>query len=271
MTQAQKIIKYSAIAFAVFLVVSIVSGIVHLGIFLSSMNYDTDDISGEMRPLDTEGNILTLDIDVAFVNFEIRKSDSFKVETDNEYITYKQEGNSLSVKEKKHSWFSSSKNGTLIISIPENFIFDKVSIETGAGKLFIEELCVKDLDLDLGAGEVMIENLIAENFADIDGGAGKVTIRGGKISNLDFDMGIGELSLTAEILRNSKIDFGVGGSNITLLGTADDYKIRLDKGLGGAKIDGTDIQSGVVYGSGENFIDMDGGVGSIDIHFQNIE
>ena len=64
----------------------------------------------------------------------------------------------------------------LIIYIPENIMtFDEVEveIETGAGKINIQSLNTQGLYLELGAGDVYIENLIVAKEAKIDGGARK--------------------------------------------------------------------------------------------------
>ena len=38
-------------------------------------------------------------------------------------------------------------------------------------------------------------------------------------------------------------------------------------GLGSIKIDGKDISNGEIFGNGENYIEVDGGVGNIKIDF----
>ena len=59
-------------------------------------------------------------------------------------------------------------------NIPENIMtFDEVKIETGAGKINIQSLNTQGLYLELGAGDVYIENLIVAKEAKIDGGARK--------------------------------------------------------------------------------------------------
>ena len=52
-----------------------------------------------------------------------------------------------------------------------------------------------------------------------------------------------------------------------LLGSKDDYKIELDKGVGEARLDGESMRDDSVHGSGENFIQIDGGIGEINIEF----
>ena len=57
--------------------------------------------------------------------------------------------------------------------------------------------------------------------------------------------------------------------DLTLIGAKDDYRISLDKGLGSTVIDNTSVSNSTVYGFGDNSIDIDGGVGGIDIRFDN--
>lgn len=66
----------------------------------------------------------------------------------------------------------------LIIYIPEDMTqINETKIETGAGKVNIEKLNTKELYLQLGAGDVHIENIIVTKEAKIDGGARKNRIK----------------------------------------------------------------------------------------------
>ena len=65
-------------------------------------------------------------------------------------------------------------------------------------------------------------------------------------------MGVGEANLQSRLTGDCDIDYGVGELNLTLIGTADDYRISLDKGAGKATLDGVKMSDDVVYGDGEN-------------------
>ena len=80
-------------------------------------------------------------------------------------------------------------------------------------------------------------------------------------------MGVGKLTLKSRIEGKSDLDYGVGETDLILLGSKDDYKIELDKGVGEARLDGESMRDDSVYGSGENFIQIDGGIGEINIEF----
>lgn len=271
MTSAQKVIKYLAIAFAIFLVVSIFSSIMFGFSTVSSIfTHDKDsNILENLKDLNiVDDDISFLDIDIAYANLTIKKGDILKAETNNKYINYEQDKNKIVIKEKKHSWFTRKNKSDLVVYIPENFSFDGVSINAGAGKLEIDSFSTKILDLEFGAGKATINNLIVEKYADIEGGAGEISILDGSINDLDLDVGVGKFTLNSKLTGNNKIDAGVGELNITLFGSIDDYKLSVEKGIGQAKLNDSDMKNEKIYGSGQNIIDIDGGIGSININFK---
>ena len=83
-------------------------------------------------------------------------------------------------------------------------------------------------------------------------------------------MGVGKLTLKSRIEGESDLDYGVGETDLILLGSLEDYQIEIDKGIGEAKLNGENMQDDSVYGSGENKIEIDGGVGAINIEFSEI-
>lgn len=267
MTQAQRIIKYVAIAFAFLLIFSIVSGIIQCLSAFTNI-FDTDDyVIEKLEELKITEDASVLDIEVNSANIILKKGETLKVETNNKDIEIKEKSNKLFITEKKHNWFGNKESSDLIIYVPDNFTFDGVAIESGAGKIEIEELSTKNLDLDLGAGKVTIESLTVLEETSIDGGAGKIEILSGALHDVELDMGVGELSLTSKITGDSEIDAGVGKINLKLLGT--DYKIKVDKGIGSTTINGKSIEDNTYYGEGNNIINIDGGVGSIEISYGN--
>lgn len=272
MTSAQKVIKYLAVAFAIFLIVTIISSIL-TGLFALSgilgLKKRSEMPSGEMSTTTFENNkITTLDIDLAFTNLTIKTGDSLKIETDNSYINSKQEAQKLQIKEKNNNWFKNQSERNLVLYLPEGTEFEKVKIATGAGKVDIESINAQKLKFELGAGETEIQELIVAKDCKIDGGAGRMSILSGTINALDLDMGVGEVNITSTLSGNSDIDAGVGKLNINLQGDKESYRIKAEKGLGSIKIDGKEISNEETFGNGTNYIEVDGGVGSIDIDFE---
>lgn len=232
MTKLQKVIKYMAIGFAIFLTISIVSGIVKVialingvSVFVGGSSQTTEAPEGTVYTDDID----SLKIDIAAVELKIQEGNEFSVETDSKYITSRQKNGTLIVEEKKHNTVGVNDAGSLIITIP-------------AG------VSLRETEIDAGAGKIEIEMLNTEK--------------------LDMDMGVGELLMKAEITGKADIDFGVGSAQITLLGSPDDYRIGMDKGIGEATLDGEKMRNEEYYGEGERLIEMDGGIGEVEIVFE---
>lgn len=274
MTTAQKVIKYLAIAFAIFLIITITSAILGTLFALSGilgLKKDIEEnLNAEMTTTNFENKeISTLNIEIAFTNLTIKTGDLLKAETDNNNIQFKQDNQKLEIKEKNKKWFSNYEEKELILYLPEDIEFKKVKINTGAGKIDIENLNTENLEFELGAGETEIQKLTVSKECEIDGGAGKLSIRESVINDLDLDMGVGEINLTSSLTGKNEINAGVGNLNIDLQGERESYKIQADKGLGAIKIDENEISNGETFGNGENYIEVDGGIGNIDIDFTN--
>ena len=80
-------------------------------------------------------------------------------------------------------------------------------------------------------------------------------------------MGVGELNLTSAIVGYGELDLGVGEANVTLIGSRDGYTVDLNKGIGDIRLDGDSVSGGRI-GSGENRVEINGGVGSINLFFK---
>lgn len=266
MTTLQRIIKYLAIAFALFLAVSIVGGILG-GVALLSNLTGSSGVAENMQSLSFSGEIRALEMEIGALEIKIQSGDTFSVETNSEDVSCEVSNGTLVIREQRH-FLRLGKVGRLVVTVPEGFVFEEAELEFGAGAVDIDHLSAGKLDLNLGAGEVNIRSLTVTDKADIEGGAGEITIHGSSLANLNLDMGVGQLTLASRLTGSSEVHFGLGSAELVLTGSLEDYRIRLDKGLGSATIAGDKMEDGVTYGTGSSFIDMEGGVGQIRILFE---
>ena len=159
MTTAQKIIKYCAVAFAIFLIITVISIVSSAGYGLLNaigiINFNRYSLLENMVTIsDDAEEFLSLNLDIKSSNLQIKTGDKFEVKTNNSNIKYSNENGSIKIKEDKvANWFFGKMDiGELIIYIPENMKqIDEVKINIGAGTVFIEQLNTKNLYLDLGA------------------------------------------------------------------------------------------------------------------------
>lgn len=283
MSDGQKVIKYLAIAFAIFLSVNIIGGIISaiffglniFGITLGIQEVE-DKVITTKQQIDFSQNdeeIENMKIEIGYSKLTIETGTELKVEASNENsaLEVKKLGDTLSIKDNKiWTMFNQYEESEIRIILPENTTFEKVKIEAGSGEVKVSNLQTKSLDFDVGAGNVMISNITVEKKTDIDGGAGKVVIQDSNLNNLDLDVGVGEFQIRNTALTgNSDIDAGVGRLEVNLKGSLKDYRIIPERGLGSFTIQDNEIEDKKTYGEGENKIKIDAGVGKVSIDFKN--
>lgn len=264
MNGIQKVIKYGAIALAVFIIVNIFSFV----IYLVSSIVDFDDNDEVINFEETYENVNNIKIDASSTRLNIKQGDTFKVEASsvNDKFKVKLTNGTLKIEEKSKHLFNNKNVSEVTVYVP-NVNLDLLDIDAGAGSITIENINTNDFDFDQGAGTITISN---SNFikANIDGGAGEFKIISSSINNLDLDAGVGKVEIEATLTGKNKIDCGVGEVNIDLLGNSNDYKIKTNKGLGSININGESKSNDTTYGDGSNIIEIEGGIGSINITTQ---
>lgn len=266
MTQAQKWIKNGAIALAILLAVSIIGSALTAAITLVGW-LGGDGILDEMKTYSVSSEVTSLEMELGGTEVQIKTGKALSVESNLKHLTVEEKDGCLRVEQTGQTGMNFD-DALLILYLPADFSFREAEIETGAGRLAVQVLSAGKLTLDLGAGEVVIDDLRVMDSCQINGGAGAVTVKNGAIHNLNMDMGVGQLILTAKLTGSCGMDLGVGQTELTLLGAREDYRIKIDKGVGSAEIDGESATNGQTYGTGDVFVAIDGGVGSIEVEFE---
>lgn len=266
MTTAQKIIKYCAVVFGIFLAVSIIGGIVGAVAGISGAVWE-EDMIGEMQTYAVSGAVERLEIDLSGAQLAIKTGESFSVESDHKALKLEDADGLLRIYEDHPAVSFHSGAARIELTVPEDFAFDRVELSTGAGTVKIDALTAEVLSLELGAGKAEIDRLVATGSARINGGAGELDVGGGALANLKLDMGVGEVNLESRLTGSCEIDHSVGELNLTLLGAEEDYSVTLDKGVGEATLDGKKMNDGETHGSGVNTVRIDGGVGALRVGF----
>lgn len=276
MTSFQKVIKYCAIGFALFLAVSIIYGIASaaiafLGVVTGAPVFrDKDDKYGLVEDYN---NINSLDIDISSCKLTIQTGDQFHVEAKNVPKDFKvevTEDGVLKIRDDKSShflWFSiNNSNAKVDLYLPQDFIAKNAEIENGAGEIEIDKLRAEKLIITTGAGRLKGRNIVADESALIENGAGEVVLKDVMLEDAVFDCGVGRVSVTGQLLGENTIDCGIGEVDLELTGRIGDYDINIDKGLGSARINGEKYRQSFYQNLNANHsIDVDGGIGSISI------
>lgn len=271
MTTAQRIIKYCALAFAAFLIISIFAGIVKsIGIVGRIIDRDNGEGSTVASSnSQTYDDVASLEMDIEGAEVYVKVGDQLKAETNSKNIQIKQTENKLVIEEDDDNWFSNDED-YVTIYIPEDMVFDRVDMSAGAGIIEIENINANYFDMELGAGKATISQINVYNQSEIEGGAGKIDVQSGKLTNLKMDIGAGSAKVNGDIAGESNFDVGVGKLELGLTSSEADYTIQVNKGIGDITVGDINASDGTIIGSGMNKIQLDGGIGSIKVTFQNM-
>lgn len=269
MNRIQKIIKLIAICLAIIIIANIFSTLFYGLSLITDIDLNKEN-KDKITFKETYEEIERIEVDAVSSNIIIRIGDSFKVETQNikNNFSSNKKRKTLEIEESTGLFNKNKGNGKIIIEIPEEIELEELKIDTGAGKFEITDITAKEFEMNHGAGLLNITN---SNFkeSDIDGGAGEINILSSTLNNLELDAGIGKINLEAEITGNSKIECGVGEININLLGEKNNYSISTEKGIGTIKINGENQSNSTIYGIGNNKLELEGGIGNINVNFKN--
>lgn len=277
MNEFQKVIKYLAIAFAVFLTVTIITGIASAVITIVGVTNIKQEETVDFEKSFDEVRSLVIENGVGKLMIKSTDSDKITVEGINvneSFVAERSLSGELRIQTKFNFWNmfsskkSSNKNTSVTIYLPTSFEADKVKIEAGAGNVTIEKLVTDKLDINAGVGDVYGEYLYADNVK-LNGGVGEITLEYVELNDVDIDAGVGNIDIQGKITGRNDIDAGVGNIRLELNGLLKSYDLKVDKGIGDIYIDG-DKYSKLDWdnNNAENSMDINGGVGNIRIDFK---
>ena len=278
MNTTQRIIKALAIALAVFIIFNIISAIITVMATISGIqnlsellgndkeakiNFEESFNVDEIKNLNIQSDVSKINI-INSNDFKVQANnvtDKFKCEIENGTLVIKDENN------KGIFNLNDNENSSLInIYVPEKIVFNIVEMEIGVGNSLIESLYANDVELSTGVGDIDINFLSVQNKLDIESGVGEITIKESYINNLQLDAGIGDYKFNSRIIGEAIIDSGIGNGTINLKEFDEDKsKIVVDKGIGKVKINNMNCSNEKIYGTGNNILKIDNGIGNIDI------
>ena len=276
MNTFQRVIKYVAIAFAVFLVVGILSGIIAVVSNVVSV------VSGEeVKTIDYSedfSGIEKLNIYHKVGKLNIRPGNGFRVEASNVSDRFRAEAvnGTLIIDEpeyfiRRFLWFSfgTTQNKSVItVYVPEDFHAKRIEIDSGAGNIKLDNLSTDYLKVNAGIGDIQGNKLTAMRV-DADGGVGNMKLLDVNFTDVEFECGVGSIQVEGMIFGKSEFDCGVGSVKININGDRDDYALKVNSGLGTVKVNGNKV-SGDFQDDyrADNTISIDGGIGEVDISFR---
>jgi len=281
MNSMQKVIKYSAMAFAIMLAIGIITAIAGVTVtVISAVTGGFSDSEDVKDFSDSFTNVKSLDIKNSNGDLTIKVGDTFKVEAENVKESFQATvtGNgTLKVDTNNNAWDwlnfmnwfgsdNSFQKAKITVYLPADFVAERTNVDTGAGRVTIESLNAEKLIINAGAGNIEGSNMTAENV-EIDGGVGTVKFLNVSFYNSNMDCGVGNITVEGELLGDNMIDCGVGEVDLKLKGSEEDYNFDVDAGIGNVRINGDKVKNIKTNKGSDHSIKIDGGIGNVSIDF----
>ena len=275
----QKIgIKYFALALGIVLAIAIISAIAGgaLSVLTVVGLLDRERPANDQSMSFAFNNVTAVQIENDIGKLEILPGDSCRVEAQNvtENFTCEVQGETLVVKNELGggAWGFAFGGGAysdlrVTVYLPRDRFYRQVTVHSGAGELYIEELEAGEINLEIGAGRAVLKGLSAEK-GKIEGGAGELTIERAELSDITLQSGVGALSFSGALLGDSRVSCGIGAVNLDLTARIDDYDLTLSAGIAEIVVNGERVKSGhrgnITAG---NTLKVEGGIGRVVIDF----
>lgn len=310
MNGIQKVIKYCAMAFALFLAVSIfgaiVAGVTGLAVGVTGIKQITDNTERmDLSQQYTETEISDLGIHTVYVDCnaditvrcgEVLSIDAtdvtkdYKIECSNGKFSIVQDRTGISF---DWNWLFDLGNATVqetvVVTVPEGFDARQIVINSGSGKVFVEDITAKELKVDSGSGRVTVTG-ITVGETRMDTGSGGVTIENGLLGRLNLnsgsgaivmneivandvviESGSGSVAITGVLSGNCDFETGSGSLSIALDGAKEEYLVKAKCGSGTFRINGKKVDDGSYGTDVKGTLVIDSGSGSVNIEFNTPE
>lgn len=201
--------------------------------------------------------IREIEVEASVMNLEVKVDSTLKnavrVEIDDAAYASKlnqyRDGNTLVLRTNR-KLTSEEEEGTVWIYIPEELL-DEVELELGAGRVQMERIYARTLNLTMGAGEAYVSDF--------------------KVNEADFDCGAGKIEAYGAVEQEIEIDCGIGSIDLSLDGAKEDYNYEVSCGTGKIAVGG-ESYTGVnekEYHShhAKKEMSLDCGIGAINVQF----
>lgn len=253
-----------------------------IGIHLGDEDYSnlTDtEVSYEFPMAEYDIKELDLDIGASELRIEYEDTDTYQVHVGQRYAAE----NSCKVKDGALKIESSTdirlfsgqyQPQEIRLIIPESASLREIDVTIGAGALIAEKLEGKEIELEVGAGNIEVETLISEKEMNLSVGAGNMEIGAVQAGKLEAACEAGRMYVdNAKVSSNVDVNCDVGYFYMNLAEEESSFNYDLecslgDLSVGGESHSGLDFEDKIDNGANRS-LKAECNVGSLEIEFMN--
>lgn len=122
----------------------------------------------------------------------------------------------------------------VLVTIPESFASEQVTVYSGSGMVSLSDITTGQMDIDSGSGKVVAENVTADTLY-INSGSGRVSLTKASASETMLDTGSGSVTVEDATLGKLYLNSGSGSVTMKSLVAKD---LDLDSGSGSVELEG---------------------------------
>ena len=285
MRSTHRFVKFIGMILATMLTIAIIGGACYFGIgVVKGIKNGAFKVKSSGPVINEETNVEefhNINAEGGMIGLEIKVGDEYKVERVNvpeDYeVKIKVENDTLKIKtpdktvDSITSLFGGKKHkkAKVVVTVPEGFAAQKIDITCGVGSIILDDLKTDVFVVNGGVGSIIAEGLRA-NSVDIDAGVGDIEFDDVDLANCNIQCGVGSIEISGRITGKNTLNGGVGATELKLEGARKDYSFDIDNsGLGSVEIDGENARGLIDTKEAANSFDIDAGVGSISIEFDD--
>lgn len=167
----------------------------------------------------------------------------------------------------------SNNNMKVYLYLPKDMNYEEIEIELGAGLIELEGMPdVGKLDVDIGAGALTLSGIECKEL-DAGVGAGELILRQVVVNgDTELEVNAGHIGGDAQILGNLDVKCSLGAAELTLAGSEEDFNYRVECAAGEVQF-GSQAFTALaaerkIDNGAERMIDLDCSMGSIVLSFE---
>ena len=243
------------------------------------VGYNTEEIA-DFSDVDIKAaDIKKLDIHVEGGRLWLRttESDDFALEaTESRYsdVKYYVPGNTLYLKREYTATDLLGNNGDdeeIVLYVPADCQLEAVDINLGAGEIDMRDLVIAgEMDIDLGAGEVYGQQMTI-GVLNVKVGAGEAIFEDSMTEDMEVNVGMGNLEYRGAITKDLNAECSMGSVVFNLDGNEKEHNYSMDCAMGSIELEGRSyagVASGVYLdNAADSEFRVNCAMGSIELYF----
>ncbi len=231
-------------------------------------------LHGDVEKFPLGSSVTDVSLNVGGASFHVKESTDEQYHVEAESVSKFQayiEDECLYIKTLKSST-SAMDVSKVTLYVPEVCQLDSLSVDLGAGEIALENINAAKQNLTVGAGQITLKNVEAQTLT-VEVGMGELIATGMNVDNVNAEVGMGHMLLKGAINQEANIECAMGSVEVECEGTEADFNYDIDGAMGEVKV-GNRQYAGVaqeqkINNNASKNMKLECAMGSLVIDFEN--